>query len=344
MTNYFLNPVRSVRLQERKKSCSWLVAGLFATSLMLSACGGGGGGGGLVSTPPPPTTPTPTPTPSSLPPPTVDLLPGKKTPIPSVLATNGGPTLNLENVTIPLITTAVTANFSGDAATIDAGATLWAMDGTKFLDIKNPAFVEVSYQGGTHTLSDGRKLFVHVASNPDLDYTVYGNWWVGTSTANSLTMEDNAAFVGGLETPLANIPTSGSASYRGKVVGQYSDYYLCSCASFSGVVGNVSLSANFGNRTLSGLMTQMQVIPDTALSGFMNDVSFAASFANAHNWFSGTTGVASSPNTPFALANNASGSIVGSFFGPSAQEVGAAWTLSDGSRRVIGSFGAKTGN
>ena len=64
-------------------------------------------------------------------------------------ATVGGPAPAREEVTIPLITTAVTANFSGDAATIDAGATLSAMDGAKFSTSKNPAFVEVAYQGGS---------------------------------------------------------------------------------------------------------------------------------------------------------------------------------------------------
>lgn len=317
-----------------------MLAGSSALCLVLAACGGGSGGS-VASTPPPPLV-TPTPTPTALAPPTVNLLPGRKTGLP-VLASDGGPTLKAGEYLLPLITTAVAANFSGDADTINQGARLSNMDALDSVLINNPPFLYKTYvAGGGFTLPDGRKLNLHV--NHDLDYTRFGSWWVGRTANGTLYMEDNAAFVGGLETPLGNIPATGTASYSGKVTGHYSDYYNCACASFSGVIGNVQLSANFGNKTLSGLMTQMQVIPDTALSGFMNDVSFTASFASAENWFSGTTAVASMPNSPFALAGNAAGSIVGSFYGPRGQEVGAVWTLSDGSRRVIGSFGAKTGN
>ena len=35
--------------------------------------------------------------------------------------------------------------------------------------------------------------------------------------------------------------------------------------------------------------------------------------------------------------------IAGLFFGPAAEELGAVWTLSDGTRTAIGTIGAKTG-
>jgi hypothetical protein len=105
--------------------------------------------------------------------------------------------------------------------------------------------------------------------------------------------------------------------------------------------GDMSLTANFGARTLSGSFTNLTITDKTLLQPTLNDVSFTASIDSNRNWFSGVTGVTNQPSGQQAFAENASGSITGMFYGPSANEVGGVWTLSDSVRRLIASFGGK---
>jgi hypothetical protein len=54
------------------------------------------------------------------------------------------------------------------------------------------------------------------------------------------------------------------------------------------------------------------------------------------NRFRGATAVASTPSGLFTLSGTATGSITGAFYGPTAQNLGAIWTLSDGTTSAIG--------
>lgn len=97
---------------------------------------------------------------------------------------------------------------------------------------------------------------------------------------------------------------------------------------------------------LSGSMTNVSLLDGDGMFADTppGDIAIAARFDGSRNFFSGTTSVTSFPNNVAAMTANASGAIAGRFFGPSAQEIGAVWTLSDGVRQMIGSFGAKIGN
>jgi hypothetical protein len=69
-----------------------------------------------------------------------------------------------------------------------------------------------------------------------------------------------------------------------------------------------------------------------------NDVSVNASIAAGTNKFSGRTAVTSQGSTtsPYALKGSATGHIDGAFYGPNAQNLGAIWSLSDGTASAIG--------
>jgi len=71
-----------------------------------------------------------------------------------------------------------------------------------------------------------------------------------------------------------------------------------------------------------------------------NDVSVGAAIAAGTNRFGGTTAVTSSPANSFSLKPSAAGSVNGAFFGPAAQQLGAVWTLSDGTISALGSVTA----
>lgn len=71
-----------------------------------------------------------------------------------------------------------------------------------------------------------------------------------------------------------------------------------------------------------------------------NDVSLNASIAPGTSRFSGSTAATSAPGTGFSLAGSATGHIDGAFYGPAAQNLGAVWSLSDGTGSAIGVIAA----
>jgi hypothetical protein len=169
----------------------------------------------------------------------------------------------------------------------------------------------------------------------DLEWTRYGHWGSASPVASG-----HGAWVAGFQTPLAAIPVTGSARYAGKVSAIYSELPDCNCFAYAKVSGDVTMTADFAARSVSGTMTNLMVTSERSASGTMNDIAFAAAFASGRNQFTGTTSLASAGSGPWALSAGASGAITGHFYGPGAQEAGAAWTLSDATRRVIGAFGA----
>ena len=163
------------------------------------------------------------------------------------------------------------------------------------------------------------------ASN--LSWTTYGVWDAGNSTAFRF-----ASFATGYITPVANIPTTGSATFTGETRGVVSTPSgECVC-----LFGNAALQANFGTGNITGNLTNMNVA-----GAPWNNVSLTGTMASGVNAFSGTTGVTSAPPGEWTLNNSASGTFVGRFFGPNAEELGAVWTLYDGTKAATGSLGAK---
>jgi hypothetical protein len=188
-----------------------------------------------------------------------------------------------------------------------------------------------------------------VTDGTDLDYTRFGYWYVDDGIDGPFA---HGVWNVGFATPVTAIPTVGQASYIGKTTGLYDESHACGCQDWSTVAfsGDMSLKADFGARTLSGSFTNLAITggyvqgsrySPIPLQPTLNDVSFTASIDSNRNWFSGVTGVTTQPTGQQAFAPDAAGSITGMFYGPTANEVGGIWTLSDSVRRLIGSFGGK---
>ncbi|MEO7133296.1 MAG: transferrin-binding protein-like solute binding protein [Vicinamibacterales bacterium] len=249
----------------------------------------------------------------------------------------------------PLLQSVVTINDQAvktDAAAMNGGATLaFAANGGPIdevaLDVPGDQLSNVALTaGGFYCYSlcgqiGSNSVTVELAEPADdLSWTSYGFW--DSLDARSETV---ATFVTGYKTADSNVPTSGSATYNGSVVGKviFPDagahgvgvYYLN---------GDVSLAANFGSGSITGNLTNM-----TSGQGPWNSVSLLGSISGSQNAFSGTSAATSAPANAAAMSGSASGTFAGMFFGPSAQELGAVWTLFDGSSTATGSFGAKTG-
>ena len=245
---------------------------------------------------------------------------------------------------VPVLATSATPNFR----TGPAPGTIFPLLQTVLTldsDSIEPA-TAINAAGGTATLSSGQ-LTIQVADGgfftpvySNLDWTSVGYWSDG-GFWDCLPC-GRGVFVAGYETPAGAMPTAGSAIYSG--VAQGSVFYPSSPGSgatpngseevsLSG--GTASFTANFGTRSLAGSVTGL-----TANGVPWNSFSFSSTIAG--NAFSGNTSVTSSPTGVASLAGNATGTLEGRFFGPSAQEASAVWTLFDGTRAAIGTLIAKS--
>ncbi len=293
--------------ETRKPLKPFNLAAVSSICLALAGCGGGGGGG-VPFIPPPPVIPPPS-APGLVSAParaTVGAGPG------TVFATQGGPNFNTgpaPGTAFPLLQSAMTWN--GTRVEADSS--------------RNAA-------GATATVEGGQIMVTHDDSptigHANLDWARVGSWDVPTDWF----VEPGAAgaFVIGYETPASAVPASGTAQYAGLAEG--TAFYPDGSATAVDLTGGTALfTADFGARTVAGNVTGL-----SANGVRWNDFGFSSTIST--NSFSGTTSVTTAPGGIASLAANATGTIEGRFFGPSAQEAGAVWTLFDGTRAAIGTL------
>ena len=251
----------------------------------------------------------------------------------------------------PLVQTVYTANGSaaaGDTAATNGGATLTfdypgaTQDDTIKLAVPGLGLdMDLVAGGGYYCYSfcgsEGDRYadmdFATPASS-NLSWTTYGYWYSSTLAG---TVRSYAAYATGYATPAGSVPTTGTATYNGSAQAQiiYPNAQWQDGIGHRWVSGDASLQANFGTRSISGNLTNMT---DGAA---WNSVSLLGAISGGN--FAGTTAATSAPGTQGSLSGSATGTFAGLFFGPAAQELGAVWTLSDGTATVIGTIGAKTG-
>jgi len=257
-----------------------------------------------------------------------------------ILASPSGPTFAAGTPTstvFPLLQTAMVYGSSGATADLvanSAGGNATYQQGALNLNVAAFQAVDPGYRYSS-------------SGYDNLDWTRAGYWVTG---GNKWDYDDavgrNGVFVTGYQTPQAGMPTVGTASYSGLVqgtvfhVGQPDDYQggtggstHCACDAVA-LSGNAFFTANFGTRGVSGSLTGM-----TAGGAAWNDVAFVSTIAG--NAFSGTTSVTTAPSGWDSLAIGATGTIEGRFFGPTAQEAGAVWTLFDGTNAAMGTLTGK---
>jgi hypothetical protein len=170
-----------------------------------------------------------------------------------------------------------------------------------------------------------------------ISYVAMGQWVQNANQpANNGALQSLTAYAFGYETPAANMPASGTATFKGYGGGTVYKPVGAEIQSTT-VAGEASFSVNFSSGQVTGSFTKMQVAPSQA----WNDVSLTATVAAGTNRFNGTTAATSAPGTPMSLSGSATGNINGAFFGPAAQNLGAVWSLSDGTGSALGTFVAK---
>jgi hypothetical protein len=191
------------------------------------------------------------------------------------------------------------------------------------------------------TLPNGGQVSAAAAT---MNYTMLGAWsYIPTSGASYI-----GQVVTGYSTPAGSVPTSGSATYGGTggVIGAYFVPSGTGTVQAGTLSGDVSLNVNFASNTTSGTLTNMQAKAvgsstttpwnSVSLTGHLNRETSSVSM-------SGTTSTTANAG-PAGFSGAATGSFTGMLYGPTAQEVGAMWTLSEstgGGKAAFGTFGAK---
>ena len=260
---------------------------------------------------------------------------------PPQLATSGGPTLDNSsgsypspNVSFPLITTALQKTSTGlSPAPGDPAATL------TILSPSSNNYTSVRLTVPSLGISQSFFFGANLGTPDPEDDAIYGLSYVATAGWGLNNTPTNppstGVYVFGFETPQAAMPTSGTAVFSGQGLVSATVYKPVGTdiQVSNPIEGNASISANFGSGAVTGSFTKMQTLFDNKP---WNDVTLNANIATGANRFSGTTAVASAPGTPMSLSGSATGSISGAFYGPAAQNLGAVWSLSDGTGSALG--------
>ena len=312
---------------------------------LAAACSSGGGGGGAAP-------PAPAPQPVAA---TTGYLTGASGTVtapasatfgtaPAQIATSGGPVFDGKggpfpsNVTFPLISSSLQKSSSGLAAAAgDQGATATVVSTSlnsstlqltiPSLNVTSTIKLNTDLVSGLDQITDG------------YSYVVMGGWSQNASQpANTGALQSATAFAFGYETPKAGMPSTGKADFSGYMLGTVYKPVGADIQS-APLDGTSTFSVDFGSGQMSGGVNSTRVLLQGG--GAWNDVLLTATIAAGSNRFSGTTTSKVSPGTPMSLSSSATGTINGAFFGPAAQNIGAVWSLSDGTGSALGTVVAK---
>jgi len=166
-------------------------------------------------------------------------------------------------------------------------------------------------------------------------YVAAGEW--DQRPGSGGPVQSSTAFVLGYQTPASAMPTSGTANFSGLASGTVFTQGSGTIIETQ-VNGSGALSADFSSGKVTGFLVGMSQWDGVKSNLPWNNVSFDANIAPGSNRFNGTAAATSAPGTAFSLSAAATGNINGAFYGPAAQNAGAIWSLSDGSKSAIGSL------
>ncbi|HEY0525827.1 MAG TPA: transferrin-binding protein-like solute binding protein [Stellaceae bacterium] len=299
----------------------------------LAACGGGGGGGGGISGGAPVTGSSATTTSSSTSSST-DSSSGSTTPVAMTTSTTGA-----------VMSTTTTGTLGASPALLGSADTNTVTISTAADGTPQTIGFDIHGSGGdyTHTFDVSKAdpnavagfLSVNESTNAlggvehqlifqNLSYSTFGVWQLNNDDGSGVS----GAFSQGKDTPVANLPTTGTATYNGSTVAQVNTVGAGGTGTTGTVTGAAALTADFGKGTVVGNFTNFAGAGGKTL----NDLTMNANIAAGTNTFAG--GVQS---TDGALTGNGAGA----FHGPQYNEVAGTYHVSGGNTSAVGAFGAK---
>ncbi len=185
-------------------------------------------------------------------------------------------------------------------------------------------------QGPTSAFADAPGYQLLLVAEPYVlgwNYQSFGIW-----DRNDGTYAEFGARSFGAHTSGSMIPTSGSASFKGKLAG----FYVSPEGAGSTAVADVTVAADFSSRSLAFTSSATKLTRDlkTATAAPQLNMSGTLTYAPAENSFAGTLSNA---------AGTMSGTSRGHFYGPAAEELGGAFLLKSATTKETfnGAYGAK---
>jgi len=258
---------------------------------------------------------------------------------PSPLAEVGGPSFAApgSGAQLPLLLTAIGAQFAGDATTTEQGGTIsLTPDGSLRMTLNNSALGVSGVPLSIHPTSIAGGTIQSFIAPSGTDHVRSGAWFI-----RSGGVPIGGVWTTGFSTPQASIPTTSNFDYTGTVAGLISEYHVPGGDGVGLLSGDVNFTVNFATQKISGEISNLRVGSDGLyVTGPVNLLSFTATINPGTNSYTGEVVSAISPGGPNAFQVGTKGTISGQFFGPGATESGAVLTLSDGTSRLIISFSA----
>ena len=182
--------------------------------------------------------------------------------------------------------------------------------------------------GANYIFTNKNSTTIGILGNPNYygyQYQTYGAWgaWGNIST------NGNAISIGSL-TPSSGIPTSGTAIFAGGANGYLMDAYTYL------VSANMTASVDFAARTVAFSTSS------STITGKSGGVTSAANWLNLTGNMSYATGKNQMTGS-VTSASGMSGSLIANFYGPSANEIGGTFGLTQPttSNSLVGGFGGK---
>lgn len=277
---------------------------------LLAACGGGGGGGGGVNS-----TPTPPPvaqTNTSL------------TALQYSESFAGRAGIIQYNLSASGATPRGAATSSAAQVRYDAATQSYTLVGTPLAQStfaatdRNAAqstATITNYQKASGTQQETLALFNAGAGNTELalTYASYGGYLKTTNNGGNVDV-DTAFFTYGVQTAAADMPRSGSATYKTQIDGQFAD------ASGAYVLaGPSSFAADFAQSTFAFSMTPTGVQVLTGAGKSFGTQTVNGTIGSGTNQFNGQSGAGAYSTT-----------LNGYFYGPQAAELGGVFTMAGG--------------
>jgi len=155
-----------------------------------------------------------------------------------------------------------------------------------------------------------------------LNSAAYGLW----ASGDNATAGRAGTFAFGNLTPMASVPTTGSATFNGTTTGVGG---ATGGSTVYALQGSAQIIANFATQSATTNLTNLstQNISTNAVGALPN--------------LSGTSTISGNAYSGPIAGTNLTGTINGNFYGPAALETAGVWQASGGGNTWIGSYGAK---
>jgi hypothetical protein len=255
---------------------------------------------------------------------------------PSPVASAGSPNFfdkdALAGTSLPLLQTALKVTITpnspdpivASSVTNSSGATLVYGAGDT-IQLQVPALGNVGTPQTGYVGTIGLSLVpqTSVEAYPEFAYVLPGP---GLWLVNSNNVATFSAFVTGLQTAFAGLPSAGSASYLGRSSG-----ILFTPTRSAVLFGDAALTVNFASGAVNGSVTDVWGSDGNTADGRSNDVALSATLLSSGG-FRGTADAGLPGASELSLNDTATGTVEGGFYGPEGVELGAVWTLSDGTK------------